>query len=194
MNQLNQLVDKIKTLSADSLSQLNDYVTYLQWQEQRTAPGAEPITWTYDFIEHFTEAETLPPNNQQGSEIKLGVAAADGIEKPAIYAHPPVDGRSLIEYYVPIPLDTSQLRLKFAVSIRDGARLTGSNLVAFSIRLNGYRIWGTQTHLRRWQGFEIDLAAQAGDINQITFATEALGNHQWTWAAWGSPTILGTKV
>lgn len=194
MDQLDTLFEKIKTLSPESLNQLNTFVNYLHWQEQNAANKTKKVNWTFDFVENFAQADKIPPHDQGGAEIKLGIAACNGVEKSAIFAHPPVQGRSVVEYYVPIPQDVEQLKLKLAVGIRDGSRLSGSNLVAFSVRMNGYRIWGTQTNLRQWQGYEIDLTAQLGDINQIAFFTEALGNHQWTWAVWGSPVIVGTRV
>jgi len=194
MDQLNHLLNKIKTLSPDSLAQLNSFANFLHWQEQSAAKQANQVTWTFDFIENFAAAEKIPKNKQLGSEIKIGVTTSDGVEKPALFAHPPVQGRSVIEYYVPVPHDVEELKLKFAIGIRDGAKLSGSNLVAFSILMNGYRIWGTQTNVRRWQGYEIDLAAHIGDVNQIAFTTEALGNHQWTWAAWGAPVITGART
>jgi len=194
MDQLDNLFEKIKTLSPDSLSQLNTFVNYLHWQEEHAANRARPVSWSFDFVEHFAEAEKAPPHNQQGAEIKIGMAACNGVEKAAIFAHPPVQGRSMVEYYVPIPQDVEQLKLRLAIGIRDGSKLSGANLVAFSVRLNGYRVWGSQTNLRQWQEHEIDLTAQPGDINQLAFLTEALGNHQWTWAVWGSPVMVGVKT
>ncbi|MEM7033661.1 MAG: hypothetical protein AAF629_29200 [Chloroflexota bacterium] len=192
MNQLDQLTQKIKELSPHAIDKIIDYVDFLVWQEQQAQQQTGMIRWSFDLIEHFSEAEIRPKTaKDQGAEIKIGVAASDGLEKPAIFAHPPVQGRSTIEYYVPIPQDIDQFKLSFATGIRDGSKLSGANLVAFSIHLNGYRIWGTQTNSRRWQNHSLDLTVQAGDINQITFATEALGNHRWTWAAWGSPIIEG---
>lgn len=195
MDQLNLLIQKIKQLSPDALENLTNYVDFLTWQTNELHQQNEAISWTFDFIEHFKEAEKHPKNGEdQGAEIKIGVAASDGIEKPAIFAHPPVQGRSIIEYYVPVPQDVDQFKLKFAIGIRDGSKLAGSNLVAFSIYLNGYRLWGTQTNVRRWQLYDLDVTVQPGDVNHLRFATEALGNHQWTWAAWGSPVIEGKQV
>ena len=194
MNSLDHLLEKIKALSPNSQKQLSTFVNYLRWQEQQATARQHGAIWTFDFIEHFAAAEKQPRYNEQGAEIKIGPALAEGQERPAIYAHPPVQGRSIIEYYVPVPSGIDHLTLKLAIGIRDGSKLGGSNLVAFSVQMNGYRVWGTQTNAHRWQAYEIPLAPQAGDINQITFATEALGNHQWTWAAWGSPVLVGKIV
>ena len=97
----------------------------------------------------------------------------------------------MIEYYIPVPQEVTQLKLKFSIGIRDGSKLSGSNLVAFSIRMNGYRVWGTQTNLRAWEPFDLGLTAHPGDVNHLAFITEALGNHQWTWAAWAQPMLEG---
>jgi len=37
------------------------------------------------------------------------------------------------------------------------------------------------------------LRLRAGDINQLTLTTEALGQHQWAWAVWGAPVLVGSK-
>jgi hypothetical protein len=193
MTQLDRLIEKIKLLSTDSIAQLDNFVGYLQWQEQK-ATRTTSVDWTFDFIEHFSKATKLPANTKRGAEIKIGPAICNGIERAAIYAHPPVQGQSIIEYYVPIPQDISHLILKLAIGIRDGSELVDPNLVAFSVRLNGYRVWGAQTNAHRWQTHEVDLATPTGDISKIEFVTEALGDHQWTWAVWGNPLMAGTRV
>ena len=193
MDQLQNLFKKIKALSPASIDQLNRFVNYLQWQEQNEAQQSGQVSWSFDFVENFSQAERSPKYDEQGAEIKIGPAVANGVEKPAIFAHPPVQGRSVVEYYVPIPQDVAHLTLRLAVGIRDGSKLSGSNLVAFSVRMNGYRIWGTQTNAHHWEAYEISLTVQPGDINQIAFITEALGNHQWTWAAWAGPVLEGLR-
>lgn len=191
MTQPDTLIDKINRLGPSALAKLSDYVDFLVWQEQTAARRANQVDWTFDFIENFASAGKMPREDARGGEIKIGLAASDGFERPAIFAHPPVEGRSIIEFFVPIPKEVENLHLRFAIGIRDGSKLRGSNLVAFSVRLNGYRIWGTQTNLRRWQPYELDLTTPSGDVSQIAFITEALGDHQWTWAAWAQPILVG---
>jgi hypothetical protein len=189
----NDLLNKIKSLSPSALTQLEQFVDYLRWQEQAPAAGPAVIDWRFDFVEKFAGANTSPQGEQHGAEIKIGPAVCGGVEKAAIYAHPPVEGQSAVEYFVPVPQDITTLRLHLAIGIRDGSELADGNLVAFSVRLNGYQVWGTQTQAQRWQEYDIPLRLRAGDINQLTLTTEALGGHQWTWAVWGAPVLVGSK-
>jgi len=88
----------------------------------------------------YAEANTSPQGEQHGAEIKIGPAVCGGAEKAAIYAHPPVDGHSAVDFFVPVPQDITALRLQLAVGIRDGSELADGNLVAFSVRLYGYQV------------------------------------------------------
>ncbi|MDM8529797.1 hypothetical protein QUF63_01400 [Anaerolineales bacterium HSG25] len=53
------------------------------------------------------------------------------------------------------------------------------------------RVWGNQTNVCQWQAVQIPLDLSAGDVSRIEFATESLGDHQWTWAVWGQPELVG---
>ena len=113
---------------------------------------------------------------------------------PALWAHPPVSGRTTIEYYVPVPQQVHDLTLKTAIGIRDGAKIAKTNLVAFNIKVNGLRVWGAQTNQQTWQPVEVPIRVTTGDMVRFTFTTEALGSHQWTWAVWGNPELIGGVV
>ncbi len=124
-------------------------------------------------------------------DVKLAPAIVGGESRPAMWAHPPVVGQAVLEYYVPIPQQVSELRLRVAIGIRDGAQISEDNLVAFGVKVNGLRVWGQQTNAQTWQVAEIPLNLLTGDMARFEFTTEALGSHQWTWAVWGSPELSG---
>jgi hypothetical protein len=81
--------------------------------------------------------------------------------------------------------------MRFATGIRDGSRLAEGNVVAFRVFVSDWRIWSDTQHARRWKRHEIAMPTLPGDVVRIQFATDGLGNHQWAWAAWGEPRLLG---
>jgi hypothetical protein len=111
--------------------------------------------------------------------------------RPALWAHPPLTGQAVIEYHVPAPSQVTQLRLRLAYGIRDGAEIAPDNLVAFSVRVNGLRVWGQQSSAQSWQEADIPLNVTSGDMLRLEFRTEVLGSHPWTWAVWGAPELVG---
>jgi hypothetical protein len=100
-------------------------------------------------------------------------------------------GQAIIEYCVPIPQQVNEIQLRLAVGIRDGAQIAEEDLVAFSVRVNGLRVWGTQSAAQSWQAVTIPLTLPVGDIARFEFTTEILGSHRWTWAVWGQPELSG---
>ena len=190
MNDLSPLFEQIKQLSGDSQAKLAEYVAFLQWQEARLAqPSA--TGWSFSFIEAFKQASSQATIDPAGMDIKMAPAAVGGQSRPALWAHPPVTGQAVIEYYVPIPEQVSDIRLNLAFGIRDGAQMAEDNLVAFGVKVNGMRVWGQQSNAQTWQEAAIPLTLTAGDVVRFEFTTEALGSHEWTWAVWGNPELTG---
>jgi hypothetical protein len=124
-------------------------------------------------------------------EVKVGEAACDQDWRMALWQHPPVMGSAEVEYQVPVPAGVRDLRLRFATGIRDGSHLAEGNVVAFRIFVNEWKIWSDTQHALRWREHEIPMPTLPGDILRIRFVTDGLGNHQWAWAAWGKPCLVG---
>ena len=124
-------------------------------------------------------------------DIKMAPATVGGQSRPALWAHPPLVGQAVIEYHVPIPQQVKGVQLRLAIGIRDGAKIAPDNLVAFGVRVNGLRVWGQQTNAQSWQEIQVPLNVLTGDMARIEFTTETLGSHQWTWAVWGTPELVG---
>ncbi len=190
MSHLKTLTQQIEQLSAESQAKVAEFVAFLQWQEvQKQAAGAEG--WSFSFVEAFKEAAIFASQAAAGMDVTLAPATVGGETRPALWAHPPLAGQAVIEYHVPVPQQVGQVRLRLAFGIRDGAEIAPDNLVAFSVRVNGLRVWGQQSNAQSWQSIEIPLKLNSGDIARVEFATEALGSHQWTWAVWGEPELRG---
>jgi hypothetical protein len=190
LNNQSPLIQQIERLSAESQAKLADYIAFLQWQEAQ-AQAAETQGWSFSFIEAFKEAAVYASREAAGLDVSMAPATVGGETRPALWAHPPVVGQSVIEYHVPVPQQVREVRLRLAIGIRDGAKIAPDNLVAFSVRINGLRVWGQQSNAQSWQAVEIPLNLLSGDMARIEFATEALGSHQWTWAVWGAPELSG---
>lgn len=190
MNHLPKLIEQIEQLSAESQAKLADYVAFLKWQETQAQVTATR-GWSFSFIEAYQGATIKASHDTTGMDVKMALATVHGQTRPALWAHPPLVGQAIIEYHVPIPQQVSDIRLRLAIGIRDGAEISEDNLVAFSVRLNGMRVWGRQSNALVWQEAEIPLDMVVGDIARFEFATEALGSHQWTWAVWGAPELTG---
>ncbi|MCB9098734.1 MAG: hypothetical protein H6632_04270 [Anaerolineales bacterium] len=190
MNDLSPLFEQIKQLSGDSQAKLAEYVAFLQWQEARLAHSTA-TRWSFSFIEAFNQASRQATIDPAGMDIKMAPAVVGGHSQPALWAHPPVVGQAVIEYYVPIPAQVSDIRLDLAFGIRDGAQIAEDNLVAFGVKVNGMRVWGQQSNARVWQEVSVPVTLTAGDVVRFEFTTEALGRHEWTWAVWGNPELTG---
>jgi hypothetical protein len=190
LSDLSKLITEIEGLSAESRAKLADYITFLKWQEQQRQPGKRQ-SWSYSFIETFKTASVFATDKPAGMDVQLAPATVGGQKRPALWAHPPVVGQAVIEYYVPVPQQVKDIRLHLAIGIRDGAKISEDNLVAFGLKINGSRVWGEQSNSLTWQEANIALDVAAGDMIRFEFTTEALNSHEWTWAVWGNPELSG---
>jgi hypothetical protein len=186
---LSDLFNQIESLSPASQAKLAEFVAFLHWQESQGQPAA--AGWSFSFIEAFKEAAVYATENRGGMDVQMAPASVGGETRPALWAHPPLSGQAVIEYHVPAPSQVTQLRLRLAYGIRDGAEIAPDNLVAFSVRVNGLRVWGQQSNAQSWQEVDLPLAVTGGDMLRLEFRTEVLGSHRWTWAVWGAPELVG---
>ena len=162
----------------------------MSWQEAQNR-AKNISTWSFSLIENFKQAAIQASDNPAGMDVKMAPAIVGGISQPALWAHPPLAGRAVLEYHIPIPQQISEVRLRLAIGIRDGAEITDENLVAFNVRVNGLRVWGQQTNVQHWQSAAIPLDVESGDVIRLELTTETLGRHEWTWAVWGQPELIG---
>lgn len=193
MDDLANLTSQIEQLSTDSQARLLEYIAFLRWQDNQVKT-ATPVAWSFSFIEGFREADVYASRDAAGMDVKMALAVVNGESRPALWAHPPVAGRAVIEYHVPIPQQVHNIQLRLAIGIRDGAKIAENNLVAFSVHINDMRVWGQQSNRKAWQDVVTPLDLVTGDIIRIKFSTEALGSHEWTWAVWGSPELVGELI
>jgi hypothetical protein len=123
-------------------------------------------------------------------EVKLAAATVNGVARPALWHHPPVQGEAIVEFHVPVPAHVRDLRLRFAAGIRDGGQ-GAEQLVAFRVKVDGWQVWSRADWPLQWAPAEIELPFHAGNMLRLAFATDALGSHRWAWAAWAEPELVG---
>jgi hypothetical protein len=194
MTTLEEITAELESLTPDSLVELARFVEYLKWKQGSMPTEATSQAWAFDFVEHFRRAIVTADHDAAGMEVQVGEATCDGDSRMALWQHPPVQGSAIVEYQVPVPADVNRLRLMFSTGIRDGSQLATGNVVAFRIFINDWRMWSDTQHAQRWKEHEVLMPALPGDVARVQFVTDGLGNHQWAWAVWGEPRLVGEVV
>jgi hypothetical protein len=199
MNDLRDpIAQELAALAPPDQVKVAEYIRFLRWQAERTgpsSPGPEGSArpWQFNLLEHFAGADVRASRAPGGMEVKAAEATVGGERRPALWQHPPVDGESLIEFHVPIPVSLRDLRLRVSIGVRDGAQ-DAERLIAFRIRVDGWQIWSRAAWPSQWEAVEIPLPLQAGNILRLAFATDGLGEHKFAWAAWSEPMLVGVEA
>jgi hypothetical protein len=192
-----QLLRELGDLSTEEHECVREYIAFLRWRReqghQSSVMGAAH-RWQYNLLEQFRSATIRASGNKAGMEVKAAEASVGGELRPAVWAHPPITGEAQVEFAVPVPAGLRDLSLRFAIGIRDGSQPREERLIAFRVRVGGWLIWSHAAWPRRWEPIEIALPLQAGDVLQLSFATDGLGDHQWAWAVWGEPELVGLEA
>lgn len=192
MNANDELMRRIAALSVTDQALVRDFVAYLHWRSSDPCERGdkEERAWRYSFLEYFADADVRATKDVKGMEVKAAVATVHGESRPGLWQHPPISGEALVEYHVPVPAGIRNLRLRFAMGVRDGSQ-GADQLVAFRVRVDGWQIWSRAAWPRQWESVEIELPFQAGNVLKLAFATDGLGSHRWAWAAWAEPELVG---
>ncbi len=197
MTSTDTILQDLTALSPADRERVADYIAFLRWQAGQDPSGlrtpegtARP--WRFDFLEHFAEADVRASRDPAGMEVKAAEATVGGQRRPALWMHPPVTGEALVEYHVPVPAGLRDLRLRFAIGIREGAA-AGDRLVAFRVRIDGWQVWSRAALPATWAPFEVSLPHQAGNVLRLAFVTDGLGDHPYAWAVWGEPMLVGLE-
>ena len=152
------------------------------------------IDEVYNFVKQFqhsqsSDVEKISASNQD---------SAGGVEKAALFEHPPAEGYARIQYEVPLPQVESNenLILHFSIGLRDGVDFelphTKPDGVQFAIEISDERHFERVSKTCRWDEHLIDLSNFAGTTVQIAFLTNCngAGNTDYDWALWGNPRVL----
>ena len=111
-------------------------------------------------------------------------ASVGGVAKPALSAHPPANGRLVLDYLLKLPAQPS--RLLASAGIGDGSKSRG---VGFRVQLNGGNLWSADLLPGAWKPVEVDLARYTNQTVVLSLVTDALGDYNFDWAVWGEPRL-----
>jgi len=113
-------------------------------------------------------------------------AKCGGQSRSAMSLHPPPDGRSLVDWWLKLPVTPA--RLVTAIGIRDGAKSKG---VGFAIEVNGRKVFDrTVQPASGWAPVEMSLAEWKNQPVVLTFLTDSLKDGQFAWAVWAEPRLV----
>lgn len=191
MASIEEIVDQLESLGAESLDELARFVEYLKWKQGPSTGAVAGQPWSFDFVEHFRRAIVSADPDPAGMEVQVGEAMCGGDLRMALWQHPPVQGSAIVEYQVPVPTEVSNLHICFATGIRDGSQMAQGHVVAFRLFVNNWKLWSDTQHARQWKEYEIAMPLLPGDVARIQFVTDGLGNHRWAWSAWAEPRLTG---
>ncbi|MCX6028500.1 MAG: hypothetical protein NT169_04245 [Chloroflexi bacterium] len=193
MTSSDTILHDLATLSPADQERVHEYIAFLRWRAEPDPSGfrkpeGSTRPWQVNLLEHFASADVRASKDRAGMEVKAAEATVGGERRPALWMHPPVAGEAAVEFHVPVPAGLTDVRLRFAIGIRDGAQ-ADDRLVAFRVRVGGWQVWSRAAWPIRWEPVEVALPLQAGDVLRLTFATDGLAAHQFAWAVWGEPVL-----
>lgn len=117
-----------------------------------------------------------------------GDVIVGGVKKAALNAHPPSNGRMVVDYLLRLP--PTPARLEAFAGIRDGSNSAG---VGFIVQINGREACSAQLRPGAWKPLVADLTRYAGQTVVLSLITDALGDFSFDWAAWGEPRLVLKK-
>lgn len=112
-------------------------------------------------------------------------AVVGGVKKPSLHAHPPQNGRMVVDYLLRLP--ATPARLETSAGIRDGSNSHG---VGFTVQINGREACSAQLLPGAWKPMTVDLTRHAGQTVVLSLITDALGDFSFDWAVWGEPRLV----
>jgi hypothetical protein len=189
MATIEEIVARLQDLSPRDLEEVWAFVEHLSRKEA----GASGAAWVFDLLEGFRDATLSASRDPAGMEIKVENATCGGVTRRALWEHPPASGSANVGYLVPVPPGLRNIKLKFAIGIRDGAELPTDRAVAFRVLVNGWKLWSTVKNSRAWQDHALDMPQVSSDVARIDFVTDGMGDSRWNWSVWGEPRLEGEK-
>ena len=155
--------------------------------------------------------KVVPPYNLRDAEFVTGLefdgifrlgsawnsgtrTAADsgGVQKETIFAHPPSNGQTIIQFLLSLP-QAQDATFAFSMGLADGS--SGSNGVLFKVLLNGQSRFEQFIDTTGWVDAQISLADHAGEIVLLELVTNPHGFYaNWDWAHWADLLITAEGV
>ncbi len=168
-------------------------------QEETIEEPKPPLSFgvideVYNFVNEFQHGRSSDPEQTSASTQD----SAGGVEKAAIFEHPPAEGYARVQYEVALPRVKSNenLILYFSIGLRDGVDFelahTRPDGVRFAVEISDERRFEGVSEACRWDEHLIDLSDFADSTVQVAFLTNCngAGNTNYDWALWGNPRVL----
>lgn len=119
--------------------------------------------------------------------IALAPAVCGGIERQALFSHPPDRGACLLHYFVQLP-DGADASLVTAVGIKDGSKSDG---VRFAVWVNGREIWSKRAVPSDGRiPVSVSLGRLAHSPAVLTLVVDSDGSNYYDWALWADPELV----
>ena len=161
-----------------------------------THPGAA--------VSNGTNLATVPFEVWQAARGKVAAPAgpfdagsvrpstSGGVSKtPAIFAHPPDNGRTILSWVVHLP-NESPFQLEWSAGLQDGA--FSDDGVAFMVLINGIVYWQLTTTANHWNAGALDLTRWRGQDVLIELVTDSRDNFVFDWAYWADLVLSGSSA
>ena len=116
--------------------------------------------------------------------IAQQTAAIAGTERSGLSAHPPANGRTIMDF--PMALPDTPARFTTHVALRDDAK---SNGVIFRVEANGVRLAEARVRPDEPADLAADLSPWVGAPVVLSLITDADGDADYDWAFWCEPVL-----
>lgn len=232
---LNSRSDRFSTRASETFADLERRIALLQDIPQRVAQSEKELSHLPGLLDQVTDLERMmpqrypprdvtwhcplaevfdSPSRYRGINVRQGggtsystTASCDGINRRAIYEHPPREDDALIEFEIQAPDDVTLALLTFYTGIMDLMRIDErlekstfksrpGNKIRFRILLDDHSIFETIRDSFEWRFHTVFLRIPRDRRFHLRFCTNALGQPHCNWAVWGEPCLedWGTAV
>ena len=114
----------------------------------------------------------------------------DGVQKETINAHPPKDGRTILQFLLSLP-QAEEMMFSFSMGLLDEEGR--SDGVTFEMLLNGQKRFSQFTKTPGWTDERIPLSEFAGETVLLELITNSGESDNYDWAHWGDLLITADK-
>ena len=121
-----------------------------------------------------------------GQRMRL---TSDGVSKETIFAHPPSDGQTVLQFLLSLP-QAREVIFSFSMGLQDGC----SDGVFFKVLVDGETQFEHFTNTFEWEDANISLSRYAGNHVLLELVTDAGETPSCDWAHWADLFITAKGV
>lgn len=141
--------------------------------------------WEIPFAVSFCDRAGMPLGRPVHACGVVAESTVGGVTRPGIFAHPPNNGRTYVDFALHLP--ETPMVFRTWVGLRDGSRSKGCR---FLVQASGREV-ASKIVLpgEGWQEVSADLSPWAGKTIVLSLVTDSDGSYEFDWAAWGEPRL-----